>query len=106
VYATTRHRAANSNRRTQLEQMINRAGVKSWPKPFHNPRSTRATEVAAEYPAHVAAARLGHLTTAASKHDWQVTDEGFAKAVSGSCPQGNGKSTRISAQQPPLRTER
>jgi len=51
----TRYRDANSNLRTQLERIIAKAGLKPWPKLFQNLRATRATELAAEFPAHVAA---------------------------------------------------
>jgi len=44
-------------------------------------RASRATELASEHPAHVAAAWLGHSTLVANKHYWQVTDADFAKAI-------------------------
>jgi len=58
------------------------AGVKPWPKLFQNLRASRATELAADYPAHVAADWLGHSTLVAQKHYWQTTDTDFDKAVS------------------------
>lgn len=81
VHVITRYRGANSNLRTQLERIIRKAGLSSWPKLFHNLRASRATELANEYPAHVAAAWLGHSTVIANKHYWQVTDSDFAKAI-------------------------
>jgi len=50
---------------------------------FQNLRASRATELASEHPAHVAAAWLGHSTLVANKHYWQVTDADFAKAIAG-----------------------
>lgn len=44
-------------------------------------RASRATELAAEFPAHVAAAWLGHSTLIAQKHYWQVTDADFERAT-------------------------
>ena len=44
---------------------------------------SRATELAAEHPSHVAAAWLGHSTIVAAKHYWQVTDADFEKATKG-----------------------
>jgi hypothetical protein len=48
---------------------------------FQNLRSTRATELAAEFPAHVAAEWMGHSTVVANKHYWRVTDADFEKAI-------------------------
>ncbi|MBX3435415.1 MAG: site-specific integrase [Pirellulales bacterium] len=79
----TRYRTANVNLRTQLERIIRRAGLESWPKLFQNLRASRATELASEFPAHVAAAWLGHSTLVANKHYWQVTDADYAKAAGG-----------------------
>ena len=81
-YVITRYRAENVNLRTQFERIIRRAGLKPWPKLFQNLRD-RATELASEHPAHVAAAWLGHSTIVANKHYWQVTDGDFAKAIGG-----------------------
>ncbi len=85
-YVITRNRDGNANLRTQLERIIERAGLKPWPKLFQNLRASRATELANEFPAHVAAAWLGHSTVVASKHYWQVTDDDFARAAGGSAP--------------------
>ena len=76
-----RHRDGNANLRTQLMRIMKRAGVAPWPKLFQNMRATRATELAAEFPAHVAADWLGHSTLVAQKHYWQTTDADFAKAT-------------------------
>jgi len=80
-YLITRYRDANANLRTQLQRILVKAGVEPWPKLFQNLRASRATELAAEHPAHVAAAWLGHSTTIANKHYWQVTDEDFERAT-------------------------
>ena len=77
----TRYRDANANLRTQLYKIIRRAGLKPWPKLFQNLRATRATELADEYPTHVAADWLGHSTKIADKHYRQTTAEHFAKAA-------------------------
>jgi integrase len=77
----TRYRDRNSNLRTQLQRILKRAGLKAWPKLFQNLRASRATELAAEYPAHVAAEWLGHSAMVAQKHYWQVTDADFDRAI-------------------------
>ena len=80
-HVITRYRDSNVNLRTQLLRIIHKAGLTPWPKLFQNLRASRATELAADYPAHVAAKWLGHSTAIAQKHYWQVTDADFAKAI-------------------------
>ena len=60
LYPIKRYRDPNANLRTQMERIVRRAGLKPWPRFTHNLRASRATELAADYPAHVAAAWLGH----------------------------------------------
>jgi len=81
-HVITRYRDPNANLRTQLIRILGRAGVPPWPKLFHNFRASRASELAADFPAHVAAAWLGYSTLIANKHYWQVTDDDFSKANS------------------------
>ena len=95
VYVINRYREGNANLRTQLGRILRRAKVRFWPKLFQNLRASRATELAAEHPAHVAAAWLGHSTIVAAKHYWQVTDSDFEKATNGQ------KSTEEKAAQNP-----
>ena len=83
VHVINRYRHDNANLRTQLARILRLAKVKPWPKLFQNLRASRATELAAEHPSHVAAAWLGHSTIVAAKHYWQVTDADFEKATSG-----------------------
>jgi len=77
----TRYRTQNANLRSRLIWIIKRAGQTPWPKLFQNLRATRATELAGEHPAHVAAAWLGHSTLIANKHYWRVTESDFSKAT-------------------------
>jgi integrase len=81
VHLITRYRSSRANLRTQFQRILRRAGVPAWPKLFQNCRASRATELAAEYPAHVAAEWLGHSTLVAQKHYWRVTEEDFARAI-------------------------
>jgi integrase len=96
-YVISRRRSASTNLRTQLTRIIERAGLKPWPKLWHNLRASRATELAAVHPAHVAAAWLGHSTLVASKHYWQLTDADFDRAAGS--PSGNQKAAQKAAQQ-------
>jgi len=80
-FVITRYRGYNQNLRTQLQRIIAKAGLETWPKLFANLRASRATELAAEHPGHVAAAWLGHSTAIANKHYWQVTESDFEQAT-------------------------
>jgi len=64
-----------------LERIVRRTGLHPWPKLRQNLRSPRATELAAEHPAHVAASPLGLSTVVAPKHYRQATDSDLAKVV-------------------------
>ena len=80
-YVITRYRDRNSNLRTQLERIIAKAGLKTWPKIFQNLRSTRETELTETFPIHVVCAWLGNSEAVAAKHYLQVTDEHFEEAA-------------------------
>ena len=58
------------------------AGLKSWPKLFQNLRSTRQTELAEQFPAHVVCAWMGNSEDVARDHYLQVTDAHFEAACS------------------------
>src|SRR5262245_13558685 len=89
-----------SGRREQDAERVppTNAGRDPWPKLFQNLRASRATELARHHPGHVAAAWLGHSTTVASRHYWQVTEEDFDRALH-SCVQQPAGDGREQAQQ-------
>ena len=68
----SRYRETNANLRTQICRIIREAGLIPWPKLLQNLRTSRATELAVEFPAHVAAEWMGHSTVVADKHYWRV----------------------------------
>ena len=78
----TRYRERNCNLRTQLNRIIRKAGLKPWPKLFHNLRGTRQTELAEKFPAHVVCEWIGNSQAVAAKHYLQTTDEHFKTAAS------------------------
>jgi integrase len=80
-YVITRYRDTNANLRTQLTKIIKRAGLKPWPKLFHNLRSTRQTELAEQFPTHVVCAWIGNSRQVAMEHYLQVTDDHFERAA-------------------------
>src|SRR5262249_42560705 len=68
VHVITRYRDKNANLRTAFLKIIKRAGVKPWPKVFHNLRASRETELAAQFPIHVVCQWIGNSAAIAAKH--------------------------------------
>ena len=48
-YVIARHRLGCANLRTHFERIIKRAGLKPWPRLFHNLRASRESELMREY---------------------------------------------------------
>jgi len=85
-HVITRYRGDSANLRTQFCRILKKAGLKPWPKLFHNLRSTRQTELVAIHPQHVVCAWIGNSQTVAMTHYLQVTDEHFRRAIEASTP--------------------
>lgn len=93
------YRDPTVNLRTQLLRIIDRAGLKPWPRQFNTMRASRATELASEYPAAVCNAWMGHTQAIAQKHYHMVREEDFARAT-GSTNQSGAESGALGAQNP------
>lgn len=93
-YVITRYHDRNANLRTQLLRIMKRAGVKPWPKLFHNLRASRQTELTARFPLHVVCEWIGNSAPIADKHYLTVTDDHYADAAtvatSGGCGAESG----------------
>ena len=74
---------ANANLRTRFEKIIKRAGVKTWPRLWHNLRASRQTELADVFPSHVVCAWIGNSEAVAREHYLQVTSDHFQRAIAG-----------------------
>jgi integrase len=72
---------ADSNLRTTLEKIIQRAGVKAWPKLWQNLRSSAATDFARSVPSHIAASICGHTEEIAKEHYWTVEDSDLDNVI-------------------------
>jgi integrase len=83
-----------ANLNTQLRRIIVRAGFKPWPRTWHNLRASRATELAQQFPGHVAAAWLGHSERIADQHYRMIRDEDFAKAVAESVTESGAQASQ------------
>ena len=79
VCVTKYRRRANLG--TQMNRIIERAGVETWPKTFQNLRASRRTELEKQHPNHVVNAWLGHGKKVADTHYLQVTDEDWTEAI-------------------------
>lgn len=69
--------------RTTFKKIVERAGLKPWPKLFHALRSSRETELAQDYPIYVVTAWLGNTPTIALRHYLLTTDDDFERAAAG-----------------------
>jgi hypothetical protein len=69
------------NLRSQFERITKRAGLTPWAQLWVNLRSSRATELADDFPTHVAAEWIGHCERVADKHYRQTTRDHFEKAI-------------------------
>ena len=76
-------RGAGRNLRTQLNRIVEAAGLSVWPKTFVNLRASRRTELQEEFPDHVVNMWLGHSSQVAEKHYLRVTPDHWARAVGG-----------------------
>ncbi|MEQ9454363.1 MAG: tyrosine-type recombinase/integrase [Phycisphaeraceae bacterium] len=77
----SRYPVSTPNLGPQLTKIVKRAGLTPWPKIWHQLRSTRQTELADSFPAHVVTAWLGNSQAVANEHYLQVTDDHFDKAA-------------------------
>ncbi|MEX0715905.1 MAG: tyrosine-type recombinase/integrase [Planctomycetaceae bacterium] len=75
------NRKSNSNLRTQFMRIIRRAGLKPWPRIFHNLRATRQNELEAEHPSHVVCAWIGNSEKIAREFYLHPTEAEFEKAL-------------------------
>ncbi len=83
IHVITRNRDRGVNWRTHFERLIIRAGLRPWPKLWQNLRASRATELARDYPGHVAAEWCGHTEAVAMASYWKVRDDDYERAVRG-----------------------
>lgn len=83
-YVIARYRDTNANLRTRLLKIINRAGVKPWPKLFHNLRASCETDLAKSHPIKAVCDWIGNSIAVAQKHYLQTTESDFDRAADAS----------------------
>lgn len=84
-----------TNLRTTMLKLIRRAGLKAWPKPFHNLRASCETDLMQHHPIHVVTAWIGNTPSVAIGHYLQTLESDFRKAV-----QGGAKTGAVVVQNP------
>ncbi len=77
----SRYRDQTMNLRTQLMRIIDRAGLKPWPKLFHNLRASAEIDLSRQFPLHVVCEWLGHGPRVALMHYVRVTDADYEQAT-------------------------
>lgn len=81
-YAITKYRDDSLNLRTGLERIIERAGLKPWPRLWQNMRASRQTELVEQFPLHVVCRWVGNSPKVADKHYLQILDDHYQRASS------------------------
>ena len=76
-----RWRSTKQNLRSAFQDVLIRAGLKPWPKLYHNLRASRQTELLAEFPAKDVCDWLGNSQAVAMRHYAMSTTESFQRAV-------------------------
>ncbi len=84
VEAIGPHGWRNINLRTRFEAIVDHAGLKPWPRLFHNMRASRETELCERFPLHAVASWLGNTPTIAQRHYLQTTEQHFQDALKSS----------------------
>ena len=97
-FVVSGYRDPKANLRTQMLRIIERAGLEPWPRLFNSMRASRATELAAEYPAAVCTSWIGHTQAVGESHYHMVRDEDFAKAVTNPTMQSGAKCGALVSQ--------
>jgi hypothetical protein len=69
-----------------MAAIVRRAGLKPWPKLFHNLRASRQTELAQWFPERVVCEWIGNSQVVAREHYLRVTEADFARASSLATP--------------------
>ena len=91
VYVIVHHRS-HSNWATDVKRFITKAGIKIWPRCFHNLRASLETDLTHRFPIHVVTSWLGNSPKVAADHYLSVRDEDFEAAIGGAT--GGAVSTR------------
>jgi integrase len=105
-YVIARHRLGCMNLRQQMERFIRRAGVKQWPKLFHNLRASRETELMRKYDLATVCKWIGNSPAVAAKHYATSVDlSGDFRRAAGIDAETNTNKAQQKAQQTAVASE-
>lgn len=99
VYVINRDRIRTTIRKG-FRTIIEKAGIKPWPKLWANCRSSRVTELLNHVPLKAVCEWMGHKQAVALEHYAQVTSAHFEAAVSKPTTQGEAKTEAIAKRIP------
>lgn len=85
--------ASGANLGTQMNRIIERAGLVPWEKTFQNLRASRRTELEEQFPNHVVNAWMGHSAKVAEKSYLQITPSHWKAGASVPVMNKNGGPT-------------
>jgi hypothetical protein len=74
--------------RTTFLKIVLRAGLQPCPRLFHNLRASCETDLMKDHPIHCVCSWLGNTPTIALRHDLQLVEADFEKAVGGGAKSG------------------
>lgn len=80
-YVIDRPRGVRSTFNDRFKRLIERAGLKPWPRLFHNLRASRETELASDYAIATVCQWMGNSALIAQRHYLTVREEDYARAV-------------------------
>mgnify|MGYP006275874575 CR=1 FL=1 len=100
VHVVRQYRGNETNLRSQLGRILERAGIVQWEKLFVNLRASARTDLEEIFPGHVCNAWLGHSTRVAERHYLQTTESHWEKATSGNFGFGGNTGGNIPANPP------
>ena len=78
---STLRRSTGANVRKRMSCAIRSAGIKAWPRVFHNLRSSRQTELEERFPRKTVCEWMGNSEQVADQHYLQVREEHFLHAT-------------------------
>ena len=81
-----------------------RAGIKAWPKLFHNICATRQAELLAQFSAKNVSDWLGNSQAVAMKHYAMATDDSLRRAICGSISTPAVESNSVEIVRDPQKT--
>jgi integrase len=88
----SRYQTSNLNLRKMFLQILAKAGLKPWPRLFHNLRGSLETDLADRFPIQCVVEWLGNTVKVATAHYLKVTPDHIATATTHGVGQGVGTS--------------